>query len=92
MNFINILNSFDIKKSLRLEKALEIKKNFKKIFKQSMNSFNELKQLELEMNNWVKYDEHYSGRIYIEHINKYLIYQLNYLEHTFVKITDDSIV
>jgi hypothetical protein len=91
MNIVNTLYSFDIKKSLRLEKALEIKKNFKKIFKQNMNSFNELKQLELEINNWIKYDEHYSGRIYIKNINKYLIYQLNYLEHTFVKITNDYI-
>lgn len=90
MNIIDFLKSgFDINQSLRLEKAIEIKNNFKRIFKQNMNCFVELKLLEKYINLWVKNDEHFSGNIYVKDINKYIIYQLNYLEHTFVKISNE---
>ena len=41
---------FKLKKFLRLQKALEIKKNFKKIFRQNMNEFPELIELETNIN------------------------------------------
>jgi hypothetical protein len=80
-----------INKSLKIQKALEIKKNFKKIFKQSMNEFLELKEFEIILNNWIKNDTYYSGNVYIKSFNKYIIYQLNSLEHTVIKITDKLI-
>jgi hypothetical protein len=79
---------FKLKKFLRLQKALEIKKNFKKIFRQNMNEFPELIELETNINNWIKDDSFYSGNIYIKSFDKYIIYQLNSLEHTVIKITD----
>jgi uncharacterized FlaG/YvyC family protein len=85
------MNIFEINKSLKIQKALEIKKNFKKIFRQNMNEFSELRELEIYINKWIKDDSHYSGNIYIKSINKYIIYQLNSLEHTVIKITDKLI-
>jgi hypothetical protein len=82
---------FEINKSLKLQKALEIKKNFKKIFRQNMNEFNDLKELEININDWIKNDKYYSGNVYIKSFNKYIIYQLNSLEHTVIKITDKLI-
>jgi hypothetical protein len=79
---------FKLKKFFRLQKALEIKKNFKKIFRQNMNEFPELIELETNINNWIKDDSFYSGNIYIKSFDKYIIYQLNSLEHTVIKITD----
>jgi hypothetical protein len=79
---------FKLKKFSRLQKALEIKKNFKKIFRQNMNEFPELIELETNINNWIKDDSFYSGNIYIKSFDKYIIYQLNSLEHTVIKITD----
>jgi hypothetical protein len=85
------MNILEINKSLKLQKALEIKKNFKKIFRQNMNEFNELKELEININDWIKNDKYYSGNLYIKSFNKYIIYQLNSLEHTVIKITDKLI-
>ena len=85
------MNIFDIKRSLKLQKALEIKKNFKKIFRQNMNEFPELVELEMYINNWIKTDKYYSGNIYIKSVNKYIIYQLDSLDHTVIKITDKLI-
>ena len=82
---------FEMQKSLKIQKALEIKKNFKKIFKQNMNEFTEVKELEINLNNWIKNDTYYSGNVYIKSFNKYIIYQLNSLEHTVIKITDKLI-
>jgi hypothetical protein len=81
----------NLKKSLKLQRCLEIKKNFKKIFRQNMNSFPELIELETNMNNWIKDDSYYSGNVYIKSFDKYIIYQLNSLEHTVIKITDKLI-
>jgi hypothetical protein len=85
------MNIFEINKSLKIQKALEIKKNFKKIFKQNMNEFNDLKELEIYINDWIKNDKYYSGNVYIKSFNKYIIYQLNSLENTVIKITDKLI-
>jgi len=85
------MNIFEINKSLKIQKALEIKKNFKKIFRQNMNDFNELKELEIYINDWIKNDKYYSGNVYIKYFNKYIIYQLNSLENTVIKITDKLI-
>jgi hypothetical protein len=85
------MNIFEINKYLKIQKALEIKKNFKKIFRQNMNEFPELRELETYINKWIKDNNYYSGNIYIKSINKYIIYQLNSLEHTVIKITDKLI-
>lgn len=82
------LNKKNFITNLKIQKAIEIKTNFKKIFKQNMNKFCELEKLELHINNWIKYDTFISGNIYLKNFNKYIIYQLNTLDQTVIKITD----
>jgi hypothetical protein len=69
---------------LRVDKAIEIKTALKKMHISSMKCF---ESFHLLLNKWVKKGEHVSGFIYIEFLNKYLIYELDEPELTVVKIS-----
>lgn len=75
-------------KKLRVEKAIEIKSNFLKLLNKSMDEIVELDNFSRDINDWVENNDYSNGNIYITCLNKYIIYQLDALEHTVVKVID----
>jgi hypothetical protein len=85
---IRMLTREKLMEKLRVEKAVEIKSNFKKLLKKSMNEISELEPFVNDINEWVRYNSYASGNVYVKCLDKYVVYQLNEIDHTVVKVTD----
>lgn len=81
----------NLKETIRIEKAIEIKKNFKRLLKQNMDDVPELQPFCKAINEWVRDNKYASGNVYVKSLNKYVIYQLDAPEHTAVKVTEELI-
>lgn len=73
--------------SLRLEKAIEVKRAFIKL--NIDQDTVEIKEFSVILNNWVKDGIPKSGKVKLPEINKKLVYQLSNPNNTIVKLTSN---